>query len=229
MVRQLFLPDRAREKLILPSYVKLDMAFDGADSAKLYDKSRYRSHGDITGAAWATGTHGKALDFNKATPSYVEIASTYTQLDFNSEKFSFVIRWNADDVATAQRLFIRGVFNTDGYLVYQAIGGAVALYTSQSGAFQGTASYAGAVVAGTPVTIGISRDGAAVYIYKNGVANKETVGTHINPATADRSAKIGVDNDKVTEASDGKLEFLRIFGGIALSASEHLAWHNALA
>ena len=87
----------------------------------------------------------------------------------------------------------------------------------------------GDMVTGTWYTVGVSRDGAAARIYVNGVDEVRVEGTHINPLTSARSAKIGIHDDKASNPFDGQIEFLRIFGGIALSASEHLAYHNALA
>ena len=229
MVTNLFVPDR---KIVVPkppSYLKLDMAFAIGEGAKLMDKSRYRSHGTISGADWADGAHGRCLDFVAATPSYVEIPAAYTQLDFTSEDFSIIIRLNADSIANTPYIYCRSAFNEDGYMIYADPTGLVRLLTHQSGANQLSTTAIGAIVAGTNQTLGVSRDGASAIIYINGLANISVVGVHQNPTTCDRSAMIGVYDNKVNSPFDGKIEFLRIFGGIALTAKEHLAWHNALA
>lgn len=229
MVSDLFIPRRDFIVPKMPSYVKLDMAFGIGAGAQLMDKSRYRSHGTISGAAWATGAHGRCLDFDPTEPSYVEIAAAdSTQLDFTSEDFSIVCRVYIDDLTGYRWIFSRGITNGDGYeFRINITDGIPYLNTNQSGAVQTTVG--GTLTTGVWYTLGVSRDGAAVKIYANGVDVTSTSGTHIDPATSARSAKIGIYDNKVAFPFDGKIEFLRIFGGIALSASEHLAWHNALA
>lgn len=212
-----------------PSYVYLDMALGLGEGATLFDKSRFRAHGAITGASWATGLHGKCLDFDPTIPSYVEIPAAKTQLNFTSENFSIVVRIKVDSLTVAPFVFSRGAWVTDGYLLYISTSGRVIFYTFQSGKGQYTQSGLASIVVETYYTIGVSRDGASVRLYKNGIDINVTPGTHQNPATSSRSAKIGISDGKVTNPTDGKMEFLRVFGGIALSASEHLAYHNALA
>lgn len=229
MVTELFVP---RRELIVPkppTRIKLDMAFGVGAGTTLFDKSRYRSHGAITGAQWATGLHGYALDFIPATPSYVEIPATETQLDFTSQAFSIVARIRIDDLTAHRIVFCRGLYQVDGWYLYVWSNGALALYTNQSTKSQQTTSAAGAITTATWYTIGASRSGASAQVFRNGVDITSGAGAHIDPATSARSAKIGICDDKATSPFDGKIEFLRIFGGIALSTSEHLAYHNALA
>jgi len=228
MVTDLILPKRGIESLELPSYVKLDLALGLGAGTTLFDKSRYRSHGTISGASWAAGLHGYALDFNPATPSYVEIAATHTQLDFTSEDFSFIFRCYFDDLSTAPMLICRHKWNNKGYYFNVEDTGRITFRTSNT-SYQETKSTAGDITTESWVTIGLSRVGAAVTLYKNGVALSKTVSqTHINPVTLDDKAYIGIYQTKTSGKLDGKMEFLRIIGGIALSASEHLAYHNAL-
>ena len=206
----------------MPSYVKLAMAFGVGAGATLFDKSRYRSHGAITTAAWAAGLHGYCLDFNPAGPDVVTIPAAHTQLDFTSEDFSFVFRMNIDDLTGNRWLIQRYMWNTSGYSIGIQIPGNILVYTFQAGAFQQSKSSAGDIVVGTWYTVGVSRSGASIRLFKNGVDVTLAPGVHVDPATHIGVAKIGVD-------FDGKIEFNRVFGGIALSTSEHLAWHNALA
>lgn len=220
-----------RPRLIVPkpkSYIKLDMAFGVGAGTTLYDKSRYRSHGAITGASWATGLHGKCLDFDPTVPSYVEIPASYTQLNFTSEDFSGIVRVYLDTITPIQFIFNRGLHSTNGWCFLLHTNGRPDFETYQSQAAQLTYSNAGYVLVSNWYTLGFSRAGAAVKIYVNGVDRTDNKGIHVNPATCARSVKIGIHNDKVGYPWDGKIEFLRIFGGIALSASEHLAYHNAL-
>ena len=211
-----------------PERIALNMAFGVGNPAILGDKSRYNSHGTIVGAVPAAGVHGYCLDFDPTIPSYVEIPAAHTQLDFTSGDFSIIARINVDDLTITRILFIRGLWNVDGYRISIAAGGEIEGYTFQAAANQRTRSAAGDIVVGTNYTIGISRTGASIRTFRNGVDVTATPAVHIDPTTSARSAKIGVDDGLILNPWDGKIEFLRIFRGIALAASEHLAWHNAL-
>ncbi len=229
MVTELFVPER---KIVVPkppSYLKLDMAFAIGAGAKLMDKSRYRSHGTISGADWATGAHGKCLDFVSTVPDYVEIPAAFTQLDFTTQKFTFIFRFKVDDLTVARTLFDRMIWNKEGYFFLVDTDGRFRFFSLTAGEYRESSTAAGAILTDTWYTGGLSRDGASVIPYKNGVDVHHTVGTHIDPVTSTQPAVIGARSYDYSYPFDGKIEFLRIFGGIALPASAHLAYHNALA
>jgi len=211
-----------------PEWLKGDWRFGIGVGTKLPDLSRYRAHGTISGADWATGAHGKCLNFNKAVPDYVEIPASYTQLNFTTQDFSLVSRVYIDDLSANGRLFIRGDASVDGWDIYLHTSLLVVVETHQLGVGQVSYTNVGTIGTGQWYTIGFSRDGASVKIYIDGVYDSLFADTHLNPASCSRSAKIGVDDNKISNPFDGKIEFLRIFGR-ALPASEHLAYHNALA
>lgn len=212
-----------------PSNVYLDMAMGLGAGTTLFDKSRYRSHGAITGAVWAAGLHGKCLDFDPTIPSYVEIPASHTQLNFTSEDFSIITRFKVDDLSTERQVVTRGQYNVDGWGLRLEAGGMLQLQTFQLGGDQWSRSNVGSIVTGTWYTGGFSRKGTSVKIYINGVEDTGIAENHIDPASADRVCNIGKGGPLYPREHDGKIEFLRIFGGIALSASAHLAWHNVLA
>lgn len=226
---ELLVPKIEAPALKMPSYVKLAMAFGVGAGASLFDKSRYRSHGAITGAAWAAGLHGYCLDFNPAIPGRVVIPAAYTQLDFTSEDFSIITRAYFDAFPEIiNTLFIRGWVNLEGYQFYVRDTGFLNI-TTNGPAGVATRSLAGEIVLGNWYTLGVSRSGASCRVFINGLDRSNAIGVHANPITSARSAKIGCHDNLTAWMMDGKMEFLRIFGGIALTASEHLAWHNALA
>jgi len=212
-----------------PSYEVLNMAFGVGAGATLFDKSRYRSHGTITTASWAAGLHGYCLDFNPANPDYVAIPAAHTQLDFTSEDFSLIARVYIDDLTAIRTIFNRGQRNNDGYHLWVHNNGRLMFETSQALALQTSHSCIGSVVTLAWYTIGCSRTGASARLYLNGVEDTLVAAVHINPLTSARNTAIGISSDLVTWPVDGKIEFLRIFRGIALATSEHLAWHRALA
>lgn len=229
MVTDLIVPKRRIVAPKPPSYIKLDMAFALGEGTKLLDKSRYRSHGTISGADWATGLHGKCLDFVSTVPDYVVIPAAHTQLNFTTEDFSLVMRLYADTLVDNAELFLRGRHNADGYRFLVNAVGQLSIFTYQLAANQQSFTGLAAMAAGAWYTIGFSRAGASGRLYSNGVDVTVVPAVHIDPLTCARTAKIGIYDDLATRPFDGRIEFLRIFGGIALSASEHLAYHNALA
>lgn len=229
MAVELLLPGRRIPAPKPPSYLALDMAFGVGAGAVLGDKSRYRSHGAITTATWVAGLHGYCLNFVAANPDYVTIPAGHTQLNFTSEDFSIIFRFNADSLAPNPILFNRGLWMTDGYNFQLVNNGDVEFWTWQTPAWQVTRAGVGTILINTCYTLGLSRAGANARIYRNGVDVTGAPGVHIDPQTSARNARIGIYCDLAQGQFDGRIEFLRVFRGIALAASEHLAWHNALA
>jgi len=167
------------------------------------------------------------LDFDSNNPDYIEIVASFTQLDFTSEDFSVVVRVTIDSLANHRTLLCRGLLSNDGYDLFISTSGAMYLRTSQDGANQQSASSAGAIVINTWYTVGISRSDASVIIYKDGADVTSSSGTHINPLTSSRSAKIGVTDNKVSIPLDGQIEYFAVFS-VALTEQEHMEWHNYL-
>jgi len=226
---ELLLPKVRAPVLPRPSYEVLNMAFGVGAGAHLYDKSRYRSHGAITTATWAAGLHGYCLDFVAANPDNVTIPAAHTQLDFTTHDFSIVMRIYADSLVTNPYLFARGRTNNEGYFIYIAANGRVLVWTNQNLASQNSQAPAGTILIANWYTVGISRTGASIRIYANGIDSTTVAGVHIDPLTCARAAYIGTADGGAISPFDGRIEFLRIFRGVALQPSEHLAWHNALA
>jgi len=214
---------------VRPSYEVLDMAFGVGAGTTLFDKSRYRSHGAITTATWAAGLHGYCLNFVAANPDYVVIPAAHAQLDFTVEDFSIITRVYVDILAVTSALINRGQFNASGYRLIITPINALEFTTFQAGPSQTSASAAATIVAATWYTLGMSRAGASVRIYINGLDATVAAGVHNNPLTNVRDAVIGTYDNLAAWQLDGRMEFLRIFRGVALQPSEHLAWHNFLA
>lgn len=196
--------------------------------SRAVDLSPSGAHGRLSGFGSPAKRHISGLDFVSATPSYVEIPAAYTQLNFTSEKFSGIVRLKVDSVAVIRTIFLSGEQDVSGYWWFILTDGSVALDTSQLGAYQRTNSSASDIVIATRYTIGFSRDGTSVKLYVNGVDVNSTVGDHTNPATSTDKYYIGYYKPGATYPFDGKIEFLRVFGGIALPATAHLWFHNAL-
>uniref|UniRef100_A0A6M3XWW3 Putative lectin/glucanase superfamily protein n=1 Tax=viral metagenome TaxID=1070528 RepID=A0A6M3XWW3_9ZZZZ len=224
----LILPKRGIALPEMPSYIKLDMAFGLGSGTTLFDKSRYKSHGTISGASWASGAHGYCLDFDESALDHVEIPATHTQLNFTSEDFSLIARIRSDWLIAGRFIFNRRFSKIDGWSIRLTGDGKILVQTSQAGVDQQTQSSADDIVIDNWYTVGFSRSGASITLFKNGVDVTSAAGTHIDPASSTRSAYIGIYDGEAIYPWAGQIEFLRVFGGIALSASEHLAYHNAL-
>jgi len=198
-------------------------------AATLYDMSRYRSHGAITGAVWVRLPSGLwVLDYDSGIPSYVTIpAAACPQLNFTAGDFSIVARIYIDSLAITRRIFIRGLRNTDGYEFYVHSAGHLTIITNQAAAFQYSETAAGVITAGTWHTVGLSRTGASIRPFHNGVDVSGTAGVHIDPTTSARSAKIGIGDNLAEYPMDGRIPLVRFFN-YALSPGQHLQMHEAL-
>lgn len=187
------------------------------------DTSRYGSDGAITTATWVQLPSGLwALNFIAATPDYVTIAANQTQLNFTSEDFSMVWRMRIDSLAADFIFYTRGAFQADGvYILYENTGDFMVV-TNQAGAgnYQLSRTSLGGIVINTWYTMGLSRVGASIRLYINGVDDTDIVGVHVDPLTCARAALIGINNGLVNDPFDGQIATLAIYN-YALSADEH--------
>ena len=107
-----------------------------------------------------------------------------TPWDFTSEDFSMMFDINVKDLSVGPMIYGKGVVNVDGWYIQIESSGRLAVHSSQTGANQTTLTATGAFVINTQTKIVITRSGASVKIYKDGVDITLTIGTHINPDTA---------------------------------------------
>ena len=194
--------------------------------SRAMDLSPSGAHGRLSGFGSPAKRHIQGLDFVSANPSYVEIPAAFTQLDFTSEDFSLIMRQKFDSLKNNDVLFIRGFWLTDGWYINIDAAGTVWFNSFQFGFFQRTYTAVGAVATDTWYTLGFSRSGTSVRIYRNAVDVSDTIGVHQNFDTCARSAKIGIYDNLAQDKLDGKMEFLRVFRGIALTEAQHKAIHE---
>ena len=101
-------------------------------------------------------------------------------------------------------IFCRGFYQADGYYFQISSGGAFYFITNQAGANQATETAAGRILVNTWYILGVTRAGAVVKLYRNGVDVTDISGSHINPKTCTRTPKIGIYDDKSSNAfNDG--------------------------
>ena len=174
-----------------------------APTGNLIDVSRYQTDGVITGATWTQTPNGIwYLDIDSATPDYVEIANA-DQLNFVKSEFSIAIWLKADSLASNPYIVNRSIAATNGYTLWINTTGIVYFSTHQAAANQHTYSSAGDIVVGSWYYICVTRIGASVLIYKNGVDITATAGTHIDPVSNNESCMLGVYRDKTSNRFDG--------------------------
>ncbi|MBA7700187.1 hypothetical protein ES703_108896 [subsurface metagenome] len=189
---------------------------DEKSGALAYDSSKYATNGVIVGATPTTGLIDGAQYF---TPNaYIEI--TTPQLNFTSQDFSLVAMVKVDDLTDGRLIFCRGRASQDGCYIFIQTNGSVYVATNQAAARQASTSSAGAIVPGLWYTVGFSRNGASIRIYINGVDDTPSPGSHIDPLTCARSAKIGIYDNLALYPFDGIIDHFIIYNR-ALDATEH--------
>ena len=203
--------------LYLPLWALKDSAFKSVDA--------YKTTATVSGATCIWLPNGR--NFTTATPDYIEIlAAASTRLDFTSGDFSLVARVKIDVYEQHHNVFVRGLFDADGYEFRISVNGQLYFRTNQAAANQVSSSAAGDIVAATWYTIGVSRSGTSVKLYRNGVDRTTTSGTHINPLTSPKNLRIGA-NDTGALPLDGIIQDVFAYNR-ALSAGEHLDIHKRL-
>ena len=195
-------------------------------ATELIDFSRYKTNGTFRGAGqpdWVDTTHGLHV-MEYATGDYVEV--TCPQCNFTDGDFSVVMQVLVTSLAAERMLFSRGLGITDGYYSYVTAAGRIRFFTNQVAASQFSESADGAVLVDTHHTIGFSRSGASVLVYREGVDVTNIGGAHIDPVTSARTLKIGIADDLASRPFIGQIAPLIQEYSKALTAAEHLAIHN---
>lgn len=193
---------------------------NGGTSTTMYDSSQYANNGDIDGASWVAGKRLKnALSFD-GTDDYVD-CGTNARYNFTSEDFSieFIVK-----IAEARShwLFNRGGFNADGYYVNILAAGTVRIRFNQSGA--GQAQLSNAVITDTTAWyhVIITRTGATVKIYIDGVDETGSAVALTDPASSTKTIWFG-RNHAGTTFFKGILDELRIYNRVL--NSQEIARH----
>lgn len=194
-------------------------------SATAEDYSMHRTDGAIQGPIPAVdfcGQVNNALWFDDLND---RVQATTPQLDYTSANFSLVVRAYFDDLSSTDGLICRGLDNTDGYRFYVSATGRIVFRTSQAAAQQNSITAPGVVVPGQWYTLSISRIGAAVSVYLDGVLQAVGPPAHIDPAPCARTLKIGVYDDLFSTPMGGTICDVKFYSRILLPA-EHLAHHQ---
>jgi len=156
------------------------------DWAKPHHKTRL-----INTPTWTDIDGLNLIELDGALEFIQSYSGDTADLDFVADDFGIMSFVYFDAIGSRESILTRGQEDVDGYAVYKDANDAIVFETYQAGATQITKTGNSAVSAITWYHIMITRSGASVRIYINGVDKTSTVGTHINPTTATRELKIG--------------------------------------
>jgi len=202
-------------------YLQLYLPVDEGSGGTAYDASGKGNNGAINGAAWIDGKYGKALSFDGVN-DYVDCGSGAS---LNILGDITIEAWvKPDTVTDNHNIFCRGLHNTDGFRLVQ-VGSQLYYITYQSGTNQTTKSQVGSLAIGTWHSVVVTRSGTSAKIYVNGTDKTYSPGTHLDPATSTRTAKVGIYDDAVSEPFDGIVDEVRIYNRV-LSAEEITYTHT---
>jgi len=184
-----------------------------------YDKGRYS--GTVQGAVW--GSEGKGRIF-AGGDDYIEL--TNAAMNFTSGDFS-ILSWIKVPNVTGQKMILcRGVAATDGYY-FSTSSDALLVETFNDTGTQSTTTAAVSLIANTWHCCGMTRSGASVKIYIEGVDATDTAGVHVNPKTCSRTVKIGIYDTKVHVPFYGTMGEVLVYSR-QLPASEILNYYLSM-
>lgn len=208
---------------ILNRQIALDLTFEEMIGTLAHCRSPYAHnctlHGVPTWTALANGL--PYLLFDDGNPDWLDCpqAST-TQLDFTSEDFSMACWFNC--TAGAMHVFsllIRGDNAVDGWDFWIHGNDTIAFTTCQAGAVQDSIGIPNVLDVNNWYLAGITRSGASVRVYNQGVDITLVAATHIDPLTSNRELHIGIEDDETNGAFRGMMYRPRIWSR-ALAAWE---------
>jgi hypothetical protein len=184
------------------------------DDVRVYNNTRSLAQiandmNNINGTSIVAGQYGNARSFN-GTSGYVLSATTF---NYTSESFTFAMWLNPTSMANGPVLFSNGAYQTSGYYAHLNANGSVLFRTNQAGATQDTSTAAGVFTTGSWQHLAITRNGASIRIYKNGLDVTSSAGTHINPTTTALPFNLGNYGPApaLGYAYSGSIDDLRIY------------------
>jgi hypothetical protein len=170
-----------------------------------------------TDSAHVAGKYGNGFSFDGGD-DYID-AGNNSAFNFTSQDFSIAMWIKPDTVSTEKILFSKGLYQTDGYYLYQTATAGLSLKTNQSGVAQTSTTSNGSISSGQWQHVVVTRAGSTVTIYVNGMDTTSTHATHINPTTSARTAKIGMYDSLNYLGYDGTMDDVRVYNR-ALSVGE---------
>jgi len=184
---------------------------------KIYDRSPYGNIGTIVGAVWKRLPSGLwCLSFD-GNDDYIS-CGTNSVMDFTSGDFTIEAWIRTEDLSVSNVIFCRGDLQADGYSFWINSAGYLNFQTWQSTARQDTNSSTGGIVVDAWYHTAVTRVGAVAKLYKNGLDDTITAGTHQDPTSSPDAAEIGIHNS-ANWPFEGFIALPRVYNR-ALSALE---------
>jgi len=156
---------------------------------------------------------------------------TCPKLNYTSGDFSIMARINPSNLTGYHDPIIRGLESGpaqgEGWEMRIRDSVGVRFDTFQNNAIQTSNGGANILSVGKGWTVGIDRIGASVRCIINGRDVTSTAGTHIDPTTSARTAKIGIREDETSYPFAGLLVDLVVYGQ-AMGQLSHLAYHELM-
>jgi hypothetical protein len=161
------------------------------------DLSGNENNGTLTnGPSFLPSVNGGIFDFD-GVDDWVDCGNI---LNYTSEPFSFGYWVNFDSFTTNASgqgpiVFYKGAFNNRGYYVQHG-STTFSFVTSQLGAVQ-TTSGTGVNTVGVWYYVVITRNGASVRTYVNGVDTTSSAGSHVDPASSSENFRLAVYSNSI--------------------------------
>lgn len=152
------------------------------------------------------------------SPDFIDCPALDTvDLDFIGDDFAMTCWIYPESLIGGRAIMFKGLRENYGWGWWVRATGQQYFETNQTGAglYQATQSPPGDVLVNTWWLIGMSRSGAAIQLFKNGieVTDPDETGAHVNPASAAaRELHIGISDNEILYPYDGFMWNPRIWG-----------------
>jgi hypothetical protein len=191
---------------------------DGSGSSAADSSGNGNTGSLVNGPAWDHGKIGGAINFS-ATNQYVQVSGAF---NFTSQDFSLAAWVYANTLVDANNgpvILYKGDYQNKGYYLQLLDNGEIGFTTNQSGVNQGTGSATGVFKIGGWHHVAVTRSGANVDIYYDGVDVTSSHATHINPASSTDPFVIGSYYVNPNDTLSGRMDDVRVYNR-ALAPSE---------
>jgi len=141
------------------------------------------------------------INLDSDTPDFIDcLGASCVDLDFIGDDFAMTCWVHSTGLVGGRAIMYRGVQGVDGWGWFVRATGQQRFETNQAAAvYQYTQSPAGDVLINAWWLLGMSRSGASVQLFKNGieVTDPDETGAHVNPLTSARDLHIGIADNEV--------------------------------
>lgn len=201
--------------------------FDEFTGTLAHDLSQYRSNATLVGPTWQLSPDGKLHLYYDGVNDYSIVLDAAPQIGFTTQEFSIILLFRTVADGVEQHIFCKGALVTDGWALILDGSRQFGFRTYQAAALQQSFTAFGGAAINTTYTLGITRIGASIRVYLDGVDATVVAQNHIDPDPSARTPKIGINDNLVTQPVKGWISPIKVFSE-GLTPAQQLAWHNAL-